>query len=76
MIEREKIMHETENQTRLRRAKEALATCQDAENEARKVLAASVESTKHAREKLSEIFAAEEKLECARRLNDYSHCTK
>jgi hypothetical protein len=58
---------ETENQTRLRRAKEALASCQSSENDARKALALAVESTKRAREKYETLFLAEEQAEVARR---------
>jgi hypothetical protein len=67
--------NETENQTRLRRAKEALAFCQAAEVEARKALASATESTKRAREKYEELFMAEENAERARRKNNYDHCT-
>jgi hypothetical protein len=59
--------NETEDQTRLRRAKEAMASCQSAENEARKSLALAVESTKRSREKYEELFLAEEKREVFRR---------
>lgn len=68
--------NESEHQTRLRRAKESVAACQDAEVVARKVLAAATESTKRAREKYEELFMAEEKRECDRRVNGYNHCTK
>ena len=61
-------MNETENQIRLRRAKEALAACQSSENEARRVLAAAVESTKRAKEKYETLFMAEDKAEYNRRL--------
>lgn len=61
-------MNETENQIRLRRAKEALASCQSSENEARKALAFAAEATKRAREKHEALFLAEEEAEVARRL--------
>lgn len=60
-------MIETEDQTRLRRAKEAFAHCKASEDEARKALARAVESTKLARAKYEELFLAEEKRECDRR---------
>ena len=66
---------ETETQTRLRRAKESLASYQSSEIEARKALAAAVESTKRAREKYEELFLAEEELEYARKMVNYNHCT-
>ncbi len=60
-------MNETEDQARLRKAKEAIASFQAAENDARRALALAVESTKRAREKFEELFNAEEKREVARR---------
>ena len=66
---------ETENQTRLRRAKENLVALKVAENEARKALAAAVESTKRARERHDELFLKEEIAERARRMKNYNHCT-
>lgn len=67
---------ETEDQTRLRRAQEALIVYQWSETEARKILAAAVESTKRAREKYEELFLAAENREVKRRLATYDHCTK
>lgn len=64
---------ETEDQTRVRRAKEAVALCQSRENEARKALAEAAESTKRAREKYEELFAASEQREVARRRAQYNH---
>jgi hypothetical protein len=52
--------HETEHQTRLRRAKEAIKAYQDAEDAARIALANATQATKRAREKYDELFAAEE----------------
>lgn len=69
-------MNETENQTRLRRAKESLAAYQSAETEARKALARAVESTRAARSKYEELFRTEETLECARLRKTYNHCTQ
>lgn len=67
---------ETENQTILRRAKEAVATLHAAETEARKALAAATESTRRARARYEELFCEEENAERARRMKDYRHCAK
>lgn len=67
---------ETEEQTRLRRAKDAIAYCQASETEARKALSAAMESTKRAREKYEELFLAAENREVTRRRATYYHCTK
>lgn len=67
--------NETEIQIRMRRAKESIEHCQQAEIEARKALASAIESTKRAREKYQELFMAEEGREYARRKNEYNHCT-
>lgn len=69
-------MSETDNQTRLRRAKEALSAYRTAEYEARRVLAAAIESTKMAREKYESLFLDEEKAEATRRRTEYYHSTK
>lgn len=66
---------ETENQTRLRRAKEALANYQAAETEARKALANAIESTRRARAKYEELFLLEEARERTNRINTYNHST-
>ena len=66
---------ETENQTRLRRAKENLVALKMAENEARKALAAAIELSERAREKYEELFLKEENAERARRMKNYNHCT-
>ena len=68
-------MKETENQTRLRRAKESLASCRSAEAEARKALAEATESTKRAKDKYEALFAAEEQAEFNRKKSDYRHAT-
>jgi len=68
--------HETEDQTRLRRAKEALSACGEMENEARKALAAAAESTKRAKERYEELFIAVDKREAAKPRDQYRHCTK
>lgn len=67
---------ETDIQIRLRRAKEALASYQDKENQARKVLADAVASTKLAKEKYEQLFMAEERAESDRRKSQYRHDTK
>ena len=70
-----KMTKETENQVRLRRAKEALAACRDAETEARKTLAAAIAATRRISEKYQALFIAEENLECSRRKTSYNHST-
>lgn len=60
-------MNETENQTRLRRAKEAIAAFRETEAAARKALNDATEATKRAKERYEELFLAEEKAEAARR---------
>ncbi len=67
--------HESEDQTRLRRAAAAIATCMEREKEARKALASAEADTKRARERHSELFQAVETREVARRKADYRHCT-
>lgn len=59
---------ETDNQIRLRRAKESLNSLQLAEIEARKALNRAIEATKTARAKYEELFILEENQERARRL--------
>ena len=61
-------MNETENQTRLRRAKDALEIHRESEARMRHQLAGAVEATKRARERHEELFMAEEKAEATRRL--------
>ena len=60
-------MNETENQIRLRRAKEALAAARDRESTARRALAEATESVKAAKDRYEELFMAEERAESARR---------
>lgn len=67
--------NETEGQTRLRRAKESLTMCMEAETNARKSLTMAAEATKLARAKYHDLSEAEEKREYARRMHDYRHCT-
>ena len=68
-------MNETELQTRLRRAKESLATARDNEATARKAYNDAMESTKRAKEKYEELFTAEEQAEMKRRKAEYRHST-
>ncbi len=62
-------MTETENQIRLRRAKEALAYARDREAIARRALADATESVKSAKERYEELFMGEEKAEASRRIS-------
>lgn len=63
-------MNETENQIRLRRAKETLESCQAKEDETRKALAVAVEDRKRAFGRYAELFLEEERQEVALRLKD------
>ena len=69
-------MNETETQIRLRRATEALAAYRSEENEARKALAAAVESTRKAKEKMEELFARDQAERVKQLEAEYNHCTK
>jgi hypothetical protein len=60
-------MNETENQMRLRRAKESLATARERESIARRAFADATESLKAAKERYEDLFMAEEKAEATRR---------
>lgn len=60
-------MNETENQIRLRRAKDALASYRADEAKARDQLSFAVESVKLAKARYEELFMAEEKAEASRR---------
>jgi hypothetical protein len=68
-------MTETENQIRLRRAKEALAAARDREAIARRALADATESVKSAKERYEELFMAEERAAADRLKADYRHAT-
>lgn len=61
-------MNETENQMRLRRAKESLATAREREAVARRSYADATESLKAAKERYEDLFMAEEKAEASRLL--------
>lgn len=67
--------NETENQIRLRRAKESLTAAREREANDRKRLNDSIESAKRAKEKYEELFMAEEKAEVARLKSSYRHGT-
>lgn len=60
-------MNETENQTRLLRAKDALEIARESEARHRHILLGCVESTKRAKDRLEELLLAEEKAEATRR---------
>lgn len=57
----------TENELRLKRAKEALEYCRDKEHSARRVLAACSESSRRAKERVEELFLKCENEEVKRR---------
>lgn len=63
-------MIETETQTRLRRAKEALSVARDRELTARKALNDAIQTTARLKEQYGLLFLKEEKEECARRMKD------
>jgi len=69
------MMNETENQTYLRRAKEAFNSARIAEGDLRRALSQAVENTRIAKEKYERLFEAEEQAEVKRRKADYRHCT-
>jgi hypothetical protein len=60
-------MNETENQIRLRRAKEALSAAKEIADNTRRALIDADSSFKRAREKYEELFLIEEQEECKRR---------
>ena len=64
------IANETELQTHLRRAKEALARFSEAEDTLRRELASAARSTKLAREKYQTLFIDEENIERSRRMRE------
>ena len=66
---------EQEDKFRMKKAEEFVAYCQNAENEARRVLAEYSDRTKRAREKLSTLFQEVEARTVKRKLTDYRHCT-
>ena len=63
-------MSETENQIRLRRAKESLTHAREVEAATRKQLIDDEGYTKRAKERYDELFMAEEMAEAARRKAD------
>ncbi len=70
------MQNETETQSLLRNAKQALEAFREREREARKNLASAVEQTRKAKEKVEALFAKNEDELCAKKLADYRHCTK
>ena len=62
---------ETESQTVLRRAKDAIAYYREREEQAIKALASAKEDVRKAREKYEQLFLAEERREAERR-RDYA----
>ena len=69
------MIHETDLQIRLRRAKEALSYALDKESEARRTLLRAEESRRAAKEKYDTLFLEEEQEEVVRRKSEYNHCT-
>jgi outer membrane protein assembly factor BamA len=69
--------NETENQTRLRRAKESLQRSMEREGELRRELADAEKATRRDRESVSILFQKEERHEIERlKASGYRHCTK
>lgn len=60
------MIHETELQVRLRRAKESFEYAKERENQARRELASAEETRRIAKERYEELFLAEEQEECKR----------
>lgn len=61
-------MKETDNQIRLRRAKEALTASFDKQTEARNAYNRAIDATRIAKERYEQLFLEEERQEAARRL--------
>ena len=70
------MVEETELQTRLRRAKEALEYSVQKESEARQTLRRAEETRRIAKDRYEVLFLEEENAESARRKAIYNHCTK
>ena len=70
------IFTETENQIRLRRAKDGLNIARENEAAARKALNDAIESRKRAKARYEHLFVKEEAEEFARRMSNYRHKTK
>lgn len=70
------VFKETETQTRLRRAKEALYYARDKEAIARNALAIAVDDSRRAKEKYEALFLEEEMNEVARRKSRYNRETE
>ncbi len=67
--------HETDTQTRLRRAKEALDAAREHERSCIQALNDARKSKERAKERYSELFHQEEQEEVARRRAEYRHAT-
>lgn len=70
------MLTETEGQTILRRAKEAMQAANQKASDARRALADAEASAKRAKEKYEDLFMQEERREAARLRSAYDHCTK
>lgn len=70
------MLNETEGQTILRRAKEAMQAANQKASDARRALADAEASAKRAKEKYEDLFMQEERREAARLRSAYDHCTK
>ena len=70
------MLKETETETRLRRATDALATARRQEDAARRALAQAVQSTARAREKFSELLNTLGQEEVRLQMTDYRYYTK
>jgi hypothetical protein len=66
---------ETETQRRLRNAENALVAYRDKENELRRALAAAVDSTRKARERVAELYEKDQQEQVALKKAEYRHCT-
>ena len=75
MHNQNQIMKETENQVRLRRAKQNLEAATLNESEARQSLNNAITSKKKAKERFEELFLKEEEEERKRRVTAYNHTT-
>lgn len=69
------MLTETEGQTILRRAKEAMQAANQKASDARRALADAEASAKRAKEKYEDLFMQEERREAARLRSAYDHCT-
>ena len=70
------MFNETEAQTILRRAKDAMQAANQKAADARRALVDAETAAKRAKKKYEELFLQEERREVARRRAAYDHCTK